>query len=372
MAKHRRERGSAGLEPEVSLVRQAGPSLPAGMDSVLAIDAVRRYVEAERQRSRRIVVWASTIFLFVVLVILTLFIAVGIFVVRNSRDTEERVVRVQSQVTRNAADASAAIQRVSSLEEDKNRIEVAVQRSAEERESESRMFKGDLERFGKWVASTTSRRGQTLEELERRLAELESRLEQKDQRIAELEREGPRRSWWGLGGRGEPASTPAATASAPETAEAVGVAPDRSAPRPVETAEQSLEDVRVVEFPNGDRYEGQVRDGLLDGWGVYYFSNGDRYEGRFRSDLKHGYGVLYFHNGDVYKGAFSNDRRDGEGTYLFAGGARYTGQFRDGKRHGRGRYEYENGQVVVGEFKDGEYVTPEAGPDVHAGEAVGS
>ncbi len=63
MAKHRRERGSAGLEPEVSLVRQAGPSLPAGMDSVLAIDAVRRYVEAERQRSRRIVVWASTIFL---------------------------------------------------------------------------------------------------------------------------------------------------------------------------------------------------------------------------------------------------------------------------------------------------------------------
>ena len=40
------------------------------------------------------------------------------------------------------------------------------------------------------------------------------------------------------------------------------------------------------------------------GNGTIYFSNGDRYEGEFKSDIYDGYGIFYSSLGFVYKGKF--------------------------------------------------------------------
>ena len=161
----------------------------------------------------------------------------------------------------------------------------------------------------------------------------------------------------------------------------------------------AVREISVVTFPNGDRYEGEFKDGLFHGQGTYIyangtrydgdfeydmkqgrgvmrFANGDRYTGEFRNDMmhgkgslvyanrnkyvgemrngvRHGKGVLTFPNGDRYEGEYQDDLRHGQGTYLFHDGSKYIGEFARGKRHGKGRYIYAGEGEYVGEFKDG-------------------
>ena len=41
-------------------------------------------------------------------------------------------------------------------------------------------------------------------------------------------------------------------------------------------------------FHNGDRYEGEHRNGNGEGKGIYYYYNGDRYEGDFKNGKSEG------------------------------------------------------------------------------------
>ncbi len=348
--------------PDVALITREGGDLPAGLDPVVAMDVVRRYVESERLRSRRVVVWTSTIFLFVVLVVLTLFISIGIYVVRNSRETTEVVATARNEARRAASQVDGVVDRVAGLENRSDEILGTVEQSETSRVIENRMFKANLERFGKWVSANGDRRAKSIETLESRLQRLESLLEIRQKQMDELNEKYAA----ALAGAGAAAAVPvepegkrspeaapgeagADDAAGQEVALAASVVKEPGRLREIvdpEAAQRELDgvspeggidDVHVVRFPSGDRYEGQLRGGLLDGWGVYYFRNGDRYEGNFREDMKQGYGVLYFQNGDIYKGEFLDDKRHGKGTYVFANGSRYVGEFRNGKRHGRGR-----------------------------------
>jgi len=248
-----------------------------------------------------------------------------------------------------------------------------------------------LERFGKWVAANGDQRAQSIGTMESRLKRMESLLDTRQKQMAELERKyAAALAQVGVAAGAAPVIEPS-WESAPEAAPATGEREARAAV-PSEQAvparpkvpgrlreiidpesardellsdrlggvegDAALDEVHVVRFPGGDRYEGQLRGGLLDGWGIYYFQNGDRYEGNFSEDHKQGYGVLYFHNGDIYKGEFLNDQRHGKGTYVFTNGSRYVGEFQDGKRHGRGRYIYEDGHEYIGEFRDGQVDGP--------------
>ena len=40
----------------------------------------------------------------------------------------------------------------------------------------------------------------------------------------------------------------------------------------------------------------------MHGRGTYVFPNGNKYEGEFRNDVKEGYGVLVYVNGEKYEG----------------------------------------------------------------------
>ena len=38
---------------------------------------------------------------------------------------------------------------------------------------------------------------------------------------------------------------------------------------------------KYIDYPNGDRYEGTIVDGIREGYGIYKFKNGSYYEGEF-------------------------------------------------------------------------------------------
>lgn len=38
--------------------------------------------------------------------------------------------------------------------------------------------------------------------------------------------------------------------------------------------------------------------------GTFFYSNGSKYEGEWRDNLKHGYGLFTFEDGSIYRGPF--------------------------------------------------------------------
>ena len=51
---------------------------------------------------------------------------------------------------------------------------------------------------------------------------------------------------------------------------------------------------------NGAIYEGDWKNGLFEGKGIYYYINGDRYEGDFKNDKREGKGIYYYNSGYIY------------------------------------------------------------------------
>jgi hypothetical protein len=92
----------------------------------------------------------------------------------------------------------------------------------------------------------------------------------------------------------------------------------------------SMNCVGEVDFPNGEKYVGEVREGQPNGQGTYTWANGAKYVGQW-----------------------NNGQRNGQGTYIWPNGERYVGQFRNNRKHGQGTLIYANGRKYVGEFKDG-------------------
>ena len=136
-----------------------------------------------------------------------------------------------------------------------------------------------------------------------------------------------------------------------------------------------------MEFPNHDIYEGEWKDGLMDGEGIYrfydpkkdeyissyegQFAEGKRpgvgrmtfpdhtfYVGQWQADKRVGNGFATFTNGDSFQGLWK-DNQMMRGVYALANGDRYDGEITEGKFSGYGKYFFTSGQWYVGEWKDG-------------------
>jgi hypothetical protein len=106
----------------------------------------------------------------------------------------------------------------------------------------------------------------------------------------------------------------------------------------------------IYTYANGDKYEGEFKDGLKHGKGAYIFSTGDKYVGEYKYGLKEGKGTytnadirndlgVRLRAGNKYVGEWKNDKQHGQGTYTWHHGGKYVGEWKDGKMHGKGTWE---------------------------------
>ncbi len=131
-------------------------------------------------------------------------------------------------------------------------------------------------------------------------------------------------------------------------------------------------------FADGRQYKGDFVEGKMEGKGymlladkrtyVGSFTNdectgtgtitwpddaGIIYQGEVKNGIIEGKGKLKTANGDVYAGEFKNNWADGQGTMVYAEGSKYVGQFKEGFMHGYGKMTLSNGTTLEGQWVKG-------------------
>ncbi len=112
-------------------------------------------------------------------------------------------------------------------------------------------------------------------------------------------------------------------------------------------------------FTNGvptSRYEGEMKEGRMDGHGItsnHVVST----EGDFkRGLLVPGIVKIHYASGGSYEGEAKDGFKEGQGTEVMAGGVKFVGQFKRDKFDGAGKMIWPNGDTVAGEWKNSQLV----------------
>jgi hypothetical protein len=86
------------------------------------------------------------------------------------------------------------------------------------------------------------------------------------------------------------------------------------------------------------------------------FAMGNRH-GKYQGDVKNGkregWGICAFKDRSYYEGEWVADQMDGKGIYVKADGSRYEGYWQANLQNGFGRLSLANGDVYEGDFRDG-------------------
>ena len=72
---------------------------------------------------------------------------------------------------------------------------------------------------------------------------------------------------------------------------------------------------------------GDWKEDQQSGSGSFSWRSGAQYEGEVDNGLRNGFGKNTFVSGDVYEGQFVRDKRSGNGTYFWKDGRKYVGEF---------------------------------------------
>jgi hypothetical protein len=105
-------------------------------------------------------------------------------------------------------------------------------------------------------------------------------------------------------------------------------------------------------YSSGDIYKGEFKDGCPNGKGKIFCCNGNTYEGEFKDGSPNGKGKLIKQNGDSFDGEFKNGLPNGKGK-LIEQYKIFEGDFKNGILDGKGKSIYSNGEIFEGEFKNG-------------------
>jgi len=89
-------------------------------------------------------------------------------------------------------------------------------------------------------------------------------------------------------------------------------------------------------FPNGDKYDGEFKNGEINGDGVYTYPDRSEYIGKFVNGVRHGQGTLKIVDGITFIGQWANDLPNGKGVKILADGMQYSGEFKNGLMYGSG------------------------------------
>ncbi|XP_049822926.1 radial spoke head 10 homolog B isoform X2 [Aethina tumida] len=169
----------------------------------------------------------------------------------------------------------------------------------------------------------------------------------------------------------------------------------------IRNSESDKEDSTLVsgeklEFTNGNKYTGKIKNGLMHGKGLFTWNDGSQYKGQFCEGFPcgmgkmclpdmsvylgnfwrgefHGFGTLnvtgtkmiysgnwsdgrgwLLHEPDnFYEGMWSNNFRHGYGFRSYKDGGKYKGNWKEGLRSGKGTMLYSNNDYYKGEWSDG-------------------
>ena len=111
-------------------------------------------------------------------------------------------------------------------------------------------------------------------------------------------------------------------------------------------------------FKTGDektqvKYEGDILNGVPNGFGSFTGPNGDKFVGTFKEGDTNGEGKFYYIDGDVFEGFYKNGERNGEGTLTFGDGTIMSGMFVDDTAEGKHKMTNPDGSTEILEFKNG-------------------
>ena len=120
----------------------------------------------------------------------------------------------------------------------------------------------------------------------------------------------------------------------------------------IKTIEPANTNREILEYSNGEKYDGEAIDGMRNGFGTYYYKNGERFEGNWYKNFKHGRGTFFDKTGEVYEGMWNNNKKEGVGTFYYNNGERYYGEWRNDKKFGKGIINYSEGDKYIGQFKN--------------------
>jgi len=110
----------------------------------------------------------------------------------------------------------------------------------------------------------------------------------------------------------------------------------------------------VMEYMTGGTYDGEWLHDRPHGRGEMVYANGDRFKGNWLNGMRSGDGVLTCTSGDIYDGKWAKDRPEGLGTMTYSNGATYIGNWKAGRRHCQGILTVPAaGQVYEGNWHEG-------------------
>ena len=115
----------------------------------------------------------------------------------------------------------------------------------------------------------------------------------------------------------------------------------------------------TLEFTNGGKYIGQIKNDEMNGHGMFIYSRADNealdyYNGTYKNGLKDGKGKLVWKDGQFYDGQWKDGKRNGFGKEIYGDHDSYEGYFKDNIRSGHGKYTWASGAQYVGNFENGD------------------
>jgi hypothetical protein len=84
----------------------------------------------------------------------------------------------------------------------------------------------------------------------------------------------------------------------------------------------------------------------ITGEGTKKYTNGNKYQGNFKDGKRNGYGKFIWATGSKYKGQWVNNKRQGKGEEILADGTSYVGDFNNDQKHGNGTLYDKNKNVI--------------------------
>lgn len=108
----------------------------------------------------------------------------------------------------------------------------------------------------------------------------------------------------------------------------------------------------TMTYADGSTLKSQYVNGEIGDYGVYRGANGERYDGDLADGVPHGEGLYVSEDGEVYQGDFVEGKRSGEGELLLPDGTMFTCEFEDDELSGFGKAVFPDGGTYEGQFKD--------------------